>query len=153
MIKIDVENKNELLSSVASCAYEVLALEGDCFVELDFVSRDEIHELNLRTRGVDRATDVLSYPALDEIMPFTKNNYPFEYVEGSGVSLGSIIICEEVAIEQAKEYGHSETRERAYLFLRGLLHLLGYDHIEEQDKKLMREKEEAVLSALNVTRE
>ena len=153
MIKIDATTKNELFESVCKTAFEYLNLQGDCIVEVDFVSEEEIRTLNAQTRNVDRVTDVLSYPALDEIREFTKRNYPFEYdEEEKAVRLGNIIICNEQVSRQAKEYGHSETRESAYLFLHGILHLLGYDHIEENEKKQMREKEENVLSNLEINR-
>jgi probable rRNA maturation factor len=154
MIIIDSENKLPLFEKVSQTAFETLGLEGDCCVEVDFVSEEEIRELNAQTRNVDKVTDVLSYPALDEIMPFTATNYPFEYnAQSKSVALGNIVICEAVAKSQAIEYGHSEEREKAYLFLHGLLHLLGYDHIEDDDKKVMREKEEKVLNRLGITRE
>lgn len=153
MIKIDATTKNELFESVCKTAFEYLNLQGDCIVEVDFVSEEEIRTLNAQTRNVDRVTDVLSYPALDEIREFTKRNYPFEYdEEEKAVRLGNIIICNEQVSRQAKEYGHSETRESAYLFLHGILHLLGYDHIEEEDKVVMREKEEGILNLLQITR-
>ena len=69
-----------------------------------------------------------------------------------GVMLGSIVICREVAERQAEEYGHSAVREMTYLFVHGLLHLLGYDHEKEEDKALMRAKEEEVLSAIGINR-
>jgi probable rRNA maturation factor len=154
MIKLDSEIEIPLFEKVACTAFEVLNLSGDCLVEIDFVTEEEIRELNLSTRNVDKVTDVLSYPALDEILPFSAENYPFEYnQESRSVGLGSIVICDAVAKNQALEYGHSEEREKAYLFLHGLLHLLGYDHIEDDDKKVMREKEEEVLNKLGITRE
>ncbi|MBE5731951.1 MAG: rRNA maturation RNase YbeY [Clostridiales bacterium] len=154
MIVIDSEYKLPLFEKVSQTAFEALELSGDCYVEVDFVSEGEIRALNKETRNVDKVTDVLSYPALYEIMPFTVSNYPYEYnSETKSVGLGSIVICEAVAKSQAEEYGHSEEREKAYLFLHGLLHLLGYDHIEDDDKKIMREKEEEILNRLGITRE
>ncbi len=154
MIKIDSEIEIPLFEKVSKTTFDVLALSGDCCVEVDFVTEEEIRELNFNTRNVDKVTDVLSYPALNEIVPFTADNYPYEYNEQSkSVGLGSIVICEAVAKSQAQEYGHSEEREKAYLFLHGLLHLLGYDHIEEDDKKIMREKEEEILNRLGITRD
>lgn len=153
MLRVDCEKYEDDFSSLAKAAFGVLNLDGNAVVEVDFVTKDEIHELNLRTRGVDRATDVLSYPALDEIKPFTKENYPFDYDEETGeIELGSIVICEAVAEEQAQEYGHSVRRENCYLFTHGLMHLMGYDHIEESDRTVMREKEEAVLNRCGITR-
>ena len=78
MLKIDCEKYAEDFSALAAAAFDELGLSGNATVEVEFVTADEIHELNRRTRGVDRATDVLSYPALDEIKPFTKENYPFD---------------------------------------------------------------------------
>lgn len=153
MLRVDCEKYEGDFSALAKAAFEVLNLDGNAVVEVDFVTKDEIHDLNLRTRGVDRATDVLSYPALDEIKPFAKENYPFDYDEETGeIGLGSIVICEAVAKEQAKEYGHSVRRENCYLFTHGLMHLMGYDHIEEADRAVMREKEEAVLCRCGITR-
>lgn len=152
MIKVISDENITEFSRLADSAFSLLSLSGEAEVEVEFYTREEIHALNLETRGVDRATDVLSYPALDKILPFTRENYPFETNEEGRVNIGSIVICEEIAAEQAKEYGHSERRERSYLFTHGLLHLLGYDHMEDSDKKIMREKEEAVLSSLNITR-
>lgn len=118
---------------------------------LEFVSKDIIHSINLASRNVDSETDVLSFPLLDikageEINP---KKYPYDIDNNGELSLGDIIICEEVANAQAEEYGHSQMREKCYLFLHGLLHLLGYDHIFEKDKQIMREKEESILSAVN----
>ncbi|MBR2967200.1 MAG: rRNA maturation RNase YbeY [Clostridia bacterium] len=153
MINIFTSEPEELFDKVAASAFETLKLSGDAMVELVFYNEQEIRELNLQTRGIDKSTDVLSYPNLDEIKPFARENYPFDFDEETNcVFLGSIVICEQIAKLQAQEYGHSVVRERAYLFLHGLLHLLGYDHMDEADKKVMREKEEAVLSDLGVYR-
>ena len=95
---------------------------------------------------------MLSYPALTEIMPLTADNYPFDGDGEGRVFLGSVVICRAVAERQAAEYGHSAEREETYLFTHGLLHLLGYDHIEEEDRRVMREAEERVLSAIGITR-
>lgn len=149
----DPEFRDEL-SAVAAEVFKEEKMKGEAIVELSFVTKEEIRELNGTTRGVDRATDVLSFPALETIKPFTKKNYPFEYSpERKAVEFGSIVICREVAKEQAEEYGHSLRRETCYLFTHGLLHLSGYDHIEESDRAIMREKEEIVLGALGITRD
>lgn len=153
MITILTESQDEFYEKIAQQAYAELGLSGEAAVELVFVDKDEIRQLNAQQRGKDAVTDVLSFPMLDEIAPFTQENFPSDYDEDvGGVMIGSIVICSAVAKEQAKEYGHSERRENAYLFLHGLLHVLGYDHIEESDKKIMREKEETILKALNLER-
>ena len=119
----------------------------------EYRAEEEIRELNARTRDTDRVTDVLSYPMLDEIRPFTREDYPFDVDPENGrVPLGSIVICRDVAARQAEEYGHSCDREETYLFVHGLLHLLGYDHMTEEDKSVMREAEERILSAIGQVR-
>ncbi|MBQ7227499.1 MAG: rRNA maturation RNase YbeY [Clostridia bacterium] len=152
MIKLLGDVTDEMRSS-ADETYNQLGLNGNAIVEVEFVSREDIAELNGRTRGIDRATDVLSYPMLEEIKPFSAENYPFDYdEENEGVFLGSIVICLDVAKAQAEDYGHSVTREYTYLFTHGLLHLLGYDHMTEEEKTEMRKAEESVLSAIGVNR-
>lgn len=137
----------------ADAAFAALSLAGEAEVEVNFVTEEEIRELNARTRDTDRVTDVLSYPMLDEIRPFTREDYPFDVDPENGrVPLGSIVICREVAARQAEEYGHSRDREETYLFVHGLLHLLGYDHMTEEDKSVMREAEERILSAIGQVR-
>ena len=153
MIEIITDTPNLLYESVAKAAYENLDLKGRASVELLIVDKDEIRKVNARERKIDSATDVLSFPLLDEILSFEKANYPFDYDEDTGcVSLGSILICDEVAKLQAAEYGHSEERERAYLFLHGLLHLLGYDHMDEETKNEMRAAEEEIVRSVGLTR-
>ncbi len=113
-------------------------------LSVSFVGKDEIHELNREYRGVDSVTDVLSFPQFDRE----------EYDRGWGeISLGDVVICEEKAKEQAAEYGHSFERELIYLFTHSVLHLLGYDHMEEAEKKEMREAEERVMKELGLERQ
>lgn len=125
-----------------------------CF-EVEFVDEEQIRELNRTTREIDRVTDVLSYPALDGIFqkPIKKKDWKFELDEEGNLVVGSIALCKKRAQEQAEEYGHSYERELNYLILHGVLHCLGYDHIEESDKAVMRQKEEEILSKMGVTRQ
>lgn len=131
--------------------------ESDCnlSVEIIFADGGEIRRLNRETRGVDAVTDVLSFPSLDGIFgaKLEKKNFPCDIDEQGNLFIGSIAICEERAAEQAEEYGHSLQREINYLAAHGVCHLLGYDHIEESDKAAMREKEERVLSKMNLSRD
>ncbi len=153
MINLYSEQDDPLFGEICKLVCDDLSLKGDADVELLFYDEESIHKLNLATRGIDKSTDVLSYPNLTEIKPFTKENYPFDYnVENNSVFLGSIVICDVIAKRQAEEYGHSERREHAYLFLHGLLHLLGYDHIDDEDKVKMRAKEEEILGQMGVSR-
>lgn len=143
----------KLFQTVADEAFADLGLEGDAFVEAEFVSRGDIRKINAETRGIDSETDVLSFPMLDEILPFTKKNYRYDYdPEVGAVRIGSIIICKDIAKAQAEEFGHGQRREEAYLFLHGLLHLLEYDHIDEDGTRRMREAEERILNKLNIKR-
>ena len=123
-------------------------------VELLFVSEEEIRRLNAETRGIDKVTDVLSYPTLDGIKgkPILSEAYPYDIDEEGRLLIGSIVICEQRAKEQATEYGHSYGRELNYLLVHGVMHCLGYDHIEESDKAEMRSREEAVLEKIGICR-
>lgn len=136
------------------------AFEGeytsDCtlVVEIVTVDKDTIRDLNCRFRNIDRVTDVLSFPTLDGIRgkELKLADYPFDTDGEGNLCLGSIAICEEVAKEQAEEYGHSEDREFYYLATHGICHLLGYDHMTDEDKLQMRQKEESVMAKLGLVR-
>ncbi len=126
-----------------------LNLSGKAALEFLTMSEPEIRELNFKSRKIDKPTDVLSFPEIDgEIKGFTKENYPYDFdPELGAVFIGSIVMCPAIAAMQAKEYGHSLKREKSYLFVHGLLHLMGFDHKADADKKLMRAKEEEILLA------
>lgn len=158
MPKIAISKNKKLpfdASSVANAVYEVLNQTGSLAVEINVVKSEEIKRLNLETRGIDKVTDVLSFPSLDGIRykNVEKKDFPLD-VDGSGkrVFLGSIIICVERAKEQALEYGHSLERELCYLCAHGFLHLFGYDHIVESDDKEMRSLADKVMEILKLTR-
>ncbi len=124
-------------------------------IEVSFVSKEDIQYLNRNYRGVDEPTDVLSFPTL-KLRPYQKINFK-DYKtdvnpDTKHIHLGDIIICEDVAKTQAQEYGHAYEREVYYLLEHGYLHLLGFDHIEEADKVLMRFVEEKVLSKFKIYR-
>lgn len=124
-------------------------------MELVFTDEEGIRSLNASTRGKDAVTDVLSFPNLEGIrgVPLRKEDFPFDIDEEGALFLGSVVICRQRAAQQAEEYGHSLEREVYYLAVHGLCHLLGYDHEEESDKALMREREERILSAMNLGRD
>ncbi|MCI9561112.1 MAG: rRNA maturation RNase YbeY [Clostridia bacterium] len=132
-------------------------IESDCGLSAEIIVTDEaeIRRLNAEARGIDAVTDVLSFPSLDGIRgkALKKADFPFEVDEEGKLFLGSIVICEKRAREQAEEYGHSYMRELHYLAVHGLWHLLGYDHMTEEDKPEMRTREEKILSKLGITRE
>lgn len=122
---------------------------------LKFVQNAEMQELNLRTRGIDYATDVLSFPNLINIFntKIKRKDFPLDInPENNKVFLGDIVINIDKAVSQALEYGHSTEREICYLFVHGMLHLLEFDHIDEIDKNIMRNQEEAILSKFKLKR-
>lgn len=116
-------------------------IEDNVEVSLSIVDKDEIHILNRDYRDVDRPTDVLSFP-MDE-KGFDQEGNPI-------LLLGDIVICLDVAKEQAEDFGHSLEREMMYLICHSTLHLLGYDHIDEADKSKMRTKEKEIMKNLGV---
>ena len=132
-------------------------VESDCplCIEISLVDEEQIQTLNRTYRGVDKVTDVLSFPSMEDIKgkALKKKEYPLELDEEGRLFLGSIAICTARAKEQAAEYGHSYERELYYLATHGVLHCLGYDHEEEEDKQEMRAREEEVMQKLNLTRE
>lgn len=136
---------------------ESLAKHGislsDVDVDITLLNKEEMQQLNNESRAVDKPTDVLSFPSITITMPFNKAMYPYDInPETNAVYLGEMMICREIMAEQATEYGHSEVRELAYLTAHGIHHLLGYDHMTESDRTLMRAAEEVVLNALDYKR-
>lgn len=141
--------KRETGAEIADAVYVETAQREALSAELVFAGEAEIRRLNRETRAVDRVTDVLSYPTLDGIRGKTLKlrDFPFDAEEGT-LMVGSVVICRAQARAQAEEYGHSEEREITYLLIHGLLHLLGYDHMTEEDKREMRALEKRVLARL-----
>ena len=131
------------------CFEEEGLLDSKLIMTITFTTPEEIRKINKKYRKIDKATDVLSFPMFekDELDEKIKNgDFPYEDV------LGDVIISIEKVREQAEEYGHSFERELSYMLVHGFYHLMGYDHIEEEDKKIMRPKEENVLGILGIRR-
>ena len=120
-----------------------LSIEDDIEMSCLLVDDQRIHEINREYRHIDRSTDVISF-ALEDSEQF--------YVEGMARNIGDIFISVDHAIAQAEEYGHSLRREMCLLFTHGLLHLLGYDHMNEEDEKEMFGKQKEILDILNIGR-
>lgn len=135
---------------VRRCCHAVGEYEGfedDFEVSVSFVDDEQIHALNLEHRNIDRSTDVLSFP-LGEDGVYDVNH------ETGACLLGDIVISLETACRQAEIYGHSLEREVGFLTVHSMLHLLGYDHEESSlQERIMREKEEAILSNLGISRD
>ena len=147
------EATRSFLRKVIRTALTAQGVDFPCEVDVLLTDDGNIHTINREMREVDRATDVLSFPEFDLApgeLPTEEDADP-----GTGlVPLGDMVISMEHVAAQAKEYGHSQRRELAYLVTHSVLHLLGYDHLDEgPQKKQMREREEAILAELGITRE
>ncbi|WBW50376.1 rRNA maturation RNase YbeY [Peptoniphilus equinus] len=129
------EELEQLVAHAIETAVAYEGIEGDVAVSVSFVGDDEIRELNRDYRGVDRTTDVLSFPLEQEF------DLPM-------VNLGDVVINTRRVLEQAAELGHSNAREVTYLTVHSVLHLLGYDHMNEDDKSVMRREEKAIMEQL-----
>lgn len=156
-----IEVNDELINIINEVCEQSLKAEEMNFpyqISLLFVDNEEIREINRDTRGIDKATDVLSFPMLDypkdkvfkEVYKDTKFNEI--YLDGDELVLGDMVLSLERAKEQSIEYNHSFNREVCYLVVHSILHLLGYDHMEDEEKKRMRKREEEILGSLNITR-
>lgn len=163
MIDLIIENEQdkeewtseleELVTTVCERALNSEECNFDAQISLTLVDNEAIREINNEQRGIDRATDVLSFPMLE----FDENGdcLDADYeMDGDFVILGDIVISMERAREQSIEYGHSFTREIAFLTAHSMLHLLGYDHVDDPEgEKIMFEKQEQILVSLGITRD
>ena len=152
---VQCEDENFDVSLLEQFGAQDVDTDATLCMELVFTDEEGIRSLNASTRGKDAVTDVLSFPNLENIFckPIRKADFPFDTDEEGNLFLGSVVICRQRAAQQAEEYGHSLEREVYYLAVHGLCHLLGYDHEEESDKALMREREERILSVMNLGRD
>ena len=147
----------ELASKVIDAALDYVGCPYEVEVSLLLTMNDEIQEMNLEHRQIDRPTDVLSFPMVDYEtageFSFLENSPHYFHPESGELLLGDIVISKEKVLAQAEEYGHSFERELAYLITHGMLHLLGYDHMIEEEKAQMRKREEEILGLLEITRD
>lgn len=150
---INLEEKKEyikIINQVINECFETESLtDKNLYINIILTTPTEIQKYNKEYRGIDKATDVLSFPMFEkqEIVDIQENGNEIHDV------LGDIIISIEQVERQAIEYGHSFERELAYMLVHGFYHLMGYDHIKEEDKIEMRPKEEYVLNKLKIVRE
>lgn len=150
---LDIEEDKkyeETIKKVLEQCFKQEKLENSkLYVSITLTNPENIHKINKEYRDVDRETDVLSFPMFEKYeldQKIEKNEFEYEDV------LGDIVISIEKVKGQAIEYGHSFEREFAYMLVHGFYHLMGYDHIKEEDKKEMRQKEETVLNKLQIKR-
>jgi len=132
-----------------NCPYEVE-------VNLLLTMNNEIHEMNRQFRQIDRPTDVLSFPMVNYEEPgnfdFPEDKYDCFHPETGELILGDIVISKEKVLSQAEEYGHSVKREYAFLIAHSMLHLMGYDHMEEDERIVMESKQKEILEQLRISR-
>ncbi len=149
----DVQENDEyekLINIVVDKCFRVEKIENlNLYISITLTTPTEIRKINKEFRNIDKETDVLSFPMfekdeIDSMVELGKNDIP--------ETIGDIIISVDRVSEQAKEYGHSFERELAYMIVHGFYHVMGYDHMEEEDKVVMRAKEENILNMLNIIR-
>lgn len=140
----------EIINKVVEKCFEVEnLLDSQLYLSITLTNPENIHKINKEYRNVDKPTDVLSFPMFEkeEIdKKIKQRDFKHEDV------LGDIVISIEQVKKQAEEYGHGFEREFAYMIVHGFYHLMGYDHIIEADKVIMRQKEENILNSLEITR-
>ena len=149
----NIEEKKEYEELIEMVVNECFKTENldklNLYISVTLTTPDEIQKINKEYRNIDKATDVLSFPMfekeeLDKLVSEQNNQIP--------ETIGDIVISVQRVEEQAEEYGHSFERELAYMVVHGFYHLMGYDHMIEEDKKIMRAKEENVLNLLKISR-
>lgn len=143
------EDVMETVLDQENCPYEAQ-------ISLVLTDDDTIHSTNREFRGIDRPTDVLSFPMIDFSAPadysILEQDDSYFHPESGELLLGDIMISIPRAVEQAREYGHSVKREYAFLIAHSMLHLLGYDHMEDDERLLMEQKQEQALKYLHIER-
>lgn len=136
--KMEISDENiEAIEKTVTVCLETEGLDGDFEVSVSFVTNEEIRELNKQYRNVDSETDVLSFPMDDD-------------EDAEIIMLGDIVLSTEKIIEQAAEFGHSLEREMLYLVAHSTLHLIGYDHMDDDEKQEMRQREKEIMKELQL---
>ena len=149
-IKENQEYEETIKKVIEQCYKEENLLESKLIITITLTNNENIKIINKEYRNIDRATDVLSFPMFEkEELDKKIRNKDFLHED----ILGDIIISVEKVREQAEEYGHSFERELSYMVVHGFYHLMGYDHMEEEEKVEMRKKEDKILNELKITRE
>ncbi len=165
-IEIETEKRPQWPFDIQEVTSAVIEGTADCEqcpyeIEVQILLTDNagIQELNREHRGIDKATDVLSFPVSEFTTPSAfaeleadENMFAF-HPESGELMLGDIVISVDKVREQAEAYGHSEKREYAFLLVHSMLHLFGYDHIEEEDRILMEKRQKEILKYLEISRQ
>lgn len=157
-LKLDYEN---IITEVVNAAMDYEKCPYEAEINVILTDNEAIHAINLEHRQVNRATDVLSFPMIDYESPadfdsleddMNVNTEDYFNPDSGELMLGDIVISVEKVIEQAEKYGHSEKRELAFLVAHSMMHLFGYDHMEEEEAKVMEQKQNEVLEQLGICR-
>lgn len=167
MMNISIENEsglnypeefNQIISRIVNASVDFLKCPYECQVAVTLVNDEQIHEINLENRNIDRATDVLSFPMMDFDQPndlslVEANPQDYFDPESGELLMGDIVISLEHVSAQAKEYNHSERREIAFLTTHSCLHLFGYDHMTDEERLEMEKLQEEILQKEGFTRD
>lgn len=147
----------EVIEQTIESALDHENCEYDVYVEVVLTDDEDIHEVNKETRGMDKATDVLSFPNCFFDAPGDFSNIEEQedcfHPDTGELMLGDIMISVDHVFAQAREYGHSVKRELAFLVAHSMLHLMGYDHMEEEERRVMEERQEEILANIGITRD
>lgn len=139
----NIEEYTNLFETISNYVFKKLKITGEIEFSVSIVDNKRIHEINKEYRNKDTATDVITFALEDYDSPF---------IEGMPRALGDIFISYDKVVSQAIDYQHSIKREFCFLFVHGLLHLLGYDHIEVEDEKVMNDLQNQILNELEISR-
>lgn len=138
----ELDKYGEIYNNLFIAGLKHLKKRGQYVISVTLVGKETIHEINKNYRNIDRPTDVISFAFLDD------KEEKIKKTKDMPTDLGEIYICYEVALENAKNYGNSEQREMSFLFVHGLLHLLGYDHMTKEDEDIMFPLQEEILNLI-----
>lgn len=155
---IDIKDYEEVIKNTIEASLDFVNCPYECEVNVILTDNETIHEINNQQRGIDRATDVLSFPLIDYTSPGnfdglidSRCDY-FDLATGE-LLFGDIVISIDKVYEQAGQYNHSKTRELAFLVAHSMLHLSGYDHMEDNERLIMEEMQETILKMKGYTRD
>lgn len=151
-------DEEEIASLVVEASLEYIGCPYEAEIDLLLTHDAQIREMNRDHRGIDRATDVLSFPMLElehpgDFSQIDEKTGEAFHPETGELMLGDIVISVDRVLAQAEEYGHSPKREYAFLIAHSMLHLFGYDHMEEEERKIMEQKQRNIMEKINIHRQ
>ena len=142
-----------LIRKVEKACFKAVGQDNFFIIDMTVSDADVIKSLNASARGIDKVTDVLSFPCFDKLsLPVDKDKFSACDYDGKRVMLGSVMICRQRAEEQADEFNHSYARELGFLACHGMLHLLGFDHIEKKDEEIMTALQRRMMDSVKLKR-